>query len=92
MRLLHILEPEKLTEGDTRKNFLVPLKVAEKEYTRKNFLVPPKVAEKGIYEEKIFLFHLKSPKIFPHIQQMKGLEGNRKKSCLIRRNRDVKYV
>lgn len=76
MRLLHILEPEKLTEGDTRKNFLVP----------------PKVAEKGIYEEKIFLFHLKSPKIFPHIQQMKGLEGNRKKSCLIRRNRDVKYV
>ena len=76
VRLLHILEPEKLTEGDTRKNFLAP----------------PKVAEKGIYEEKIFLFHLKSPKIFPHIQQMKGLEGNRKKSCLIRRNRDVKYV
>ena len=76
MRLLHILESEKLTEGDTRKNFLAPLKVAEK----------------GIYEEKIFLFHLKSPKIFPHIQQMKGLEGNRKKSCLIRRNRDVKYV
>ena len=26
VRLLHILEPEKLTEGDTRKNFLVPLK------------------------------------------------------------------
>ena len=75
MRLLHILEPEKLTEGDTRKNFLAPLKVAEKEYTRKNFLVPPKVAEKGIYEEKIFLFHLKSPKNFSSYTADEGAGG-----------------
>ena len=40
VRLLHILEPEKLTEGDTRKNFLAPLKGPEKHKTRKILVVP----------------------------------------------------